>query len=292
MKIPAPLKPGDMLGVCAPSSNFDIEAFKKGVHVLKKMDFEVKVPGDIFKKKRYLAGEDKVRAKNINCLFSDPKIDGIICARGGFGAMRILEHLDWDIIQQNPKPFIGFSDITAVLLSILGETGYPVIHGPNLVSLATEEKQTVESFYRTLLGSVDKIHVTNKQVLRPGKCTGILKGGNIATISHLLGTRFQPDFANTILFLEDIGEPAYKIDRMLTQMKMADLFQGIKGVVIGFLENCDTDEYMEEILFETFEEYNVPILKGLDSGHGRVNLSLSMGREVEMDTKSGSIFWD
>ncbi|MCD4722878.1 MAG: LD-carboxypeptidase [Desulfobacula sp.] len=292
MKRLFPLKSGDTLGVCAPSARFDIEKLNLGIQILENLGFKVKVPKEIFKKKRYLAGDDMLRASVINNLFLDPDIDGIICARGGFGAMRILDHLNWKRIKQNPKPFIGFSDSTAILLSIISETGTPVIHGPTVVSFATAQKETIDSFYKILMGSFDKIEITNGQIIKPGECTGVLKGGNISTISHLLGTRFQPDFKDSILFLEDIGEPAYKIDRMLTQMKMAGLFKGIQGVITGVFKDCDNDEYIEEILSEIFDPYNVPILSGLDSGHGKVNLPLYMGIDIEMDTKKiAKIHW-
>ncbi|MBW2655360.1 MAG: LD-carboxypeptidase [Deltaproteobacteria bacterium] len=285
------LKPGAILGVCAPSARFDTEKLNKGIHVLKSLGFKVKIPEEIFEKKRYLAGDDVLRANVINHLFLDPEIDGIICARGGFGAMRVLNHLNWKTIKQNPKPFVGFSDNTAILLSIMGKTGNPVIHGPNVVSFTSAPQKTIDSFYRTLMGSFDTLKVTNGKIIKSGKCTGVLKGGNLATISHLLGTKFQPDFKNSILFLEDIGEPAYKIDRMLTQMKMAGLFDGIQGVVTGEFKDCDNDKYVEEILSEIFEEYNIPVFSGLGAGHGKVNLSLSMGTDIEMDTISASIYW-
>lgn len=292
MKRFTPLKSGSKLGVCAPSARFDTEKLNSGIEIIEALGFKVNIPDDIFKKKRYLAGDDLMRAQIINHFFQDPDIDGIICARGGFGAMRILDHLNFQTIKENPKPFIGFSDSTAILLSIMGETGNPVIHGPNVVSFSTAAEKTIDSFYKTLTGFLDTIYVTDGQVLHPGKCQGILKGGNIATISHLLGTKFQPGFEKTILFLEDIGEPAYKIDRMLSQMKMAGMFKGIKGLITGSFENCENHEYIEEILVELFEEYNIPILSGLSSGHGAVNLSLFMGMNIQMDTRSLSIIWD
>lgn len=291
MKRPAPLTPGNVLGVCAPSARFDTDKFNLGIQVLEKLGFKIKVPKEIFKKKRYLAGDDILRADVINNLFSDPDIDGIICARGGFGAIRILDHLNWNIIKQNPKPFIGFSDNTAILLAIIGATGNSVIHGPDVVSLARARKETIDAFYKILMGSFNQIDITNGLIIKSGECSGVLKGGNMATISHLLGTKFQPDFKDCVLFLEDIGEPAYKIDRMLTQMKMAGLFAEIRGVITGSFENCDNDEYIKEILSETFEEYNVPILSGLDAGHGEVNLSLCMGTRIKMNTESARIHW-
>ncbi len=209
--------------------------------------------------------------------------------------MRLLDYLDWEILKNNPKLLIGFSDISSLLLSILDKTMNIVIHGPTIVSLASAQNKTIKSFDNTIQGRVDEILVDNVKALISGKCTGIFKGGNISTISHLLGTKFQPDFKNCILFLEDIGEPAYKIDRMLSQMKMAGMFKQLSGVVTGSFEKCDNDEYIHEILFEIFKEYNIPVITGMDAGHGKINLSLPMGRNAEinivMDTKILKINW-
>ena len=286
------LKTGDTIGVCAPSARFDLQKFNAGVKVLEGLGYQVKIPEEIFKKKRYLAGDDILRADVVNRLFSDPGTDGIICARGGFGAMRLLNYLDWDLIKKNPKLLIGFSDITAILLSIMDKTDKPVIHGPTVVSIAGASHETLESFQRTIQGRFDEIEIANGKALKSGKTRGVLKGGNISTISHLLGTRFQPGFKDTVLFLEDIGEPAYKIDRMLSQMKMAGIFNGIAGVITGAFEKCDHGEYIEEILLEIFEDYNIPVITGLDASHGDINLSLPMGMTIEVDTKTLTINWN
>jgi muramoyltetrapeptide carboxypeptidase len=285
------LKPGDTLGVCAPSGSFDMEKFNQGIEVLTTLGFQVKIPREIFQRKRYLAGDDMERAKVVNRLFSDLGIQGILCARGGYGALRILNHLDWDLIRKNPKPFMGYSDITAILTAILSETGMPVFHGPHVVSLATADAKTLASFVDALSGSSKTIEIPDGKAIREGIGMGILKGGNLATLCHLLGTRFQPDFAEAVFFFEDIGEPAYKIDRMLTQMKLAGLFDKIHGVITGSFENCDNGEYIEEIVGECFHEYQVPVLFGLDAGHGKTNLSLSFGRMIKMDTMARKIQW-
>lgn len=279
------------MGVCAPSGSFDLEKFNRGVEVLKDLGFQVTIPREIFERKRYLAGDDMERAKIVNRLFSDPGIQGILCARGGYGALRILNHLDWDLIRKNPKPFMGYSDITAILTAILSETGMPVFHGPHVVSLATADAKTLASFVDALSGPAKTIEIHDGKAIREGVGMGILKGGNLATLCHLLGTRFQPDFAGAVLFLEDIGEPAYKIDRMLTQMKLAGIFDKIHGVITGSFENCDNEEYIEEIVGECFHEYQVPVLFGLDAGHGKTNLSLSFGRMIKMDAMALKIQW-
>ncbi len=292
MKTLAFLKPGDTIGVCAPSAQFDIQKLDAGIIELKELGFKVKVPEGIFQKKRYLAGPDSLRAAVLNQLFSDPQINAIICARGGFGAMRMLEYVDWDIIKKYPKPLIGFSDATALLLSIMERSDVPVVHGPNLTCLSTASKQTVDSFYQTLIGSAGKISIEDAQVIFPGKCSGVLKGGNMATISHLVGTQFVPDFKQSIVFFEETKEPAYKIDRMLTQMKMSGLFKGINGVITGSFNDCANENYITQILFETFEEYDIPVLRGLNAGHGSTNLSLPMGLLVEMDTQFLTLLWN
>ncbi len=276
------LKPGDTIGICAPSARFDLQKFNDGVQVIKDLGYRVTIPKEIFEKKRYLAGDDILRANVINQLFSDPEIDGIICARGGFGAMKLLNYLNWELIKKKPKIFIGFSDISSLLLSIVDKTGNIVIHGPTIVSLADAHEKTLEAFQNTIQGRLGEIEIQNGKIFKSGQCTGVLKGGNISTISHLLGTQFQPDFHNTILFLEDIGEPAYKIDRMLSQMKMAGMFKTIAGVITGSFEKCDNVDYIVEILLEIFQEYNIPVITGLNAGHGNVNLALPMGMDIKI----------
>jgi muramoyltetrapeptide carboxypeptidase len=268
-----------------------MEKFNRGIAVLQSLGFQARIPREIFKQKRYLAGDDMERAAIVNLLFSDPDIKGILCARGGYGALRILNHLDWDLIRKNPKPFMGYSDITAILTAILSKTGVPVLHGPHVVSLAAADAKTLASFADALSGPAKTIEIPDGKAIRGGVGVGMLTGGNLATLCHLLGTRFQPDFSGAVLFFEDIGEPAYKIDRMLTQMKLAGVFNKIRGVVTGSFENCDNGEYIEEIVGECFDEYHVPILSGLDAGHGKTNLSLSFGRRIKMDTMAMKIEW-
>ncbi|MCK5313207.1 MAG: LD-carboxypeptidase, partial [Desulfobacteraceae bacterium] len=222
-------------------------------------------------------------------------VKGIMCARGGFGAIRILDLLDWKIIQNNPKLFIGFSDITALLVTLVKLPLMKVIHGPNIISLAKAEQKTKDSLYELLtIGStsVSELSVDTPVIINKGSSKGKLAGGNLATLNHLVGTIYQPEFKDCILFIEDTGEAPYKIDRMLTQMKMAGCFKGIKGVVAGSFNDCENLEMVQEIIKEIFEEYNVPILAGLESGHGRINLSLPLGVDVKLTTDKPGVEWD
>jgi len=286
-----PLKKGDTIGVAAPSARFVDEKLQQGIACLEELGFKVHVPRGIYGEKRYLAGEDRSRADIVNQMFKDPIIKGIIAARGGFGAMRILDYLDWELIADHPKLFVGFSDNTALLTALGQRAGIGSLHGPNAVSLAKADPLTISSFYDAITGNLNEIAVSRGICLKPGQGRGGLAGGNMATLTHLIGTRYQPDFDGAVLFLEDVGEPAYKIDRMLSQMKMANLFQNLAGVITGSFENCANQEYIPDIVAEIFDEYNVPVLMGLASGHGPLNLSLAMGTDVILDASKAILKW-
>ncbi|MDD9305150.1 MAG: LD-carboxypeptidase [Desulfobacter sp.] len=286
------LKPGDTIGVAAPSARFDPDLFKKGVDCLESMGFSVRIPPAIFDEHRYLAGTDSVRARVVNELFEDPEIRGIICVRGGFGAMRILAGLDWDRIRKNPSLFVGFSDASALISGLISKAGMTAVHGPNLVSLARAGKETLNGFFRAVTGQLNQIKVDNGRCIFPGQVVAPLVGGNLATLVHMIGTGFEPKFDHGILFIEDVGEPAYKIDRMLSQMKMAGCFDHIKGVVTGSFEDCANSDYIPEIITEIFDEFGVPVLMGFEAGHGKINLSLPMGEPVLLDTQKRSLGWE
>ena len=284
-----PLKKGDTIGVAAPSARFDEKRLNLGIECLKTLGFKVHVPPAIFGEKRYLAGEDVARAAVVNELFADTDIKGIIAVRGGFGAMRMLAHLDWEMIRENPKLVIGFSDATALLTAVIQQTKFPVVHGPTLTSLVDADPRTLSSFYQAITEIPGELEIDQGVCLVPGRAQGKLVGGNLATLTHLVGTEFQPDFKGRILFLEDVGEPAYKIDRMLSQMRLAGLFHGVKGVITGSFENCENSEYIPQILSEIF--VGIPLIMGLAAGHGKINLSLIMGLTVLLDTSRGMLKW-
>jgi len=203
--------------------------------------------------------------------------------------MKMLDYLDWEMIKNNPKLVIGFSDATALLAAVIQQTQFAGVHGPNLVSLAHADPITVSSFYRAVTALPGDISLAHGVCLTPGNASGRLVGGNLSTITHLIGTPFQPDFKGGVLFLEDVGEPAYKIDRMLSQMKMSGLLQDIQGVITGSFENCENQEYIPEILLEIFD--GIPLLMGLAAGHGDINLSLAMGLEVVLDAPGARLKW-
>jgi muramoyltetrapeptide carboxypeptidase len=284
IQLPSRLKPGDKIGIAAPAGPFDRETFFRGIHIFEEKGFEVFFPDGLLEATGYLAGSDDHRAQLVNQLFADNSVDAIICARGGYGSLRILPLLDYDLIAKNPKVFIGFSDITALLTVLFARCGLVTFHGPVVTSLADAHELTVSSLFQTITSDGKlEIEVPNGITIRPGTGSGILAGGNLATLCHLVGTPFAPDFTNKILFLEDRAEAPYKIDRMLMQMKHADCFEGIAGIVLGSFEECGPVEDVLSIIKDVLGDFQVPILAGLTAGHGQLNFTLPMGVEATLD---------
>ncbi len=281
-----PLFPGDVIGIAAPAGAFDEQRFQTGVKVLEKMGFKVIIPESVFAKKRYLAGADEDRAKVLNQLFADPSIQGIMCARGGFGSMRLLPFVDFDTISHNPKVFAGFSDISALLNVIFEKTGLITFHAPVVTSLADADSNTTAALAAALTGQNIRLQPAAPVTITGGQAEGPVQGGNLTALCQLAGTPFQPDFNDSLLFLEDTNEAPYRIDRMLTQMRQAGCLDNVTGVLLGRFDQCGNIETVYEIVKEHFAD-NLPILAGLDAGHAGVNLTLPLGMTATMDADAG-----
>ena len=284
IRLPVRLKPGAKIGIAAPAGPFDSQTFLRGTRILEAKGFEVYVPQGLLEANGYLAGSDEHRAEFVNQLFADKSIDAIVCARGGYGSLRILHLLDYDAVAKNPKIFIGFSDITALLTVLYDRCGLVTFHGPVLTSLADADEITKVSLFQTVSSDTKlEIEVSDGITLSPGAGSGIFCGGNLNTLCHLVGTPFAPSFADKILFLEDRAEAPYRIDRMLIQMKLAGCFKGLAGIVLGSFEDCGPADEIFKIINEIFSDYHVPILAGMNAGHGNPNLTLPMGIEATLD---------
>ncbi len=284
IRVPARIKPGDTIGIVAPAGPFDRQTFLRGVHTIEDMGFEIFIPPGLFEKNRYLAGSDNHRVQLVNQLFADTSVDAIICARGGYGSMRILSLLDYDAIQSNPKVFIGFSDITTLLSVLFSRCNLVTFHGPVITSLADASEETKLSLFSNLTSDNNQeIFLSGGKTIIPGVASGEVCGGNLTMLCHLVGTPFAPDFENKILFLEDRGEAPYRIDRMLVHMALAGCFRGLSGIILGTFEECGPIEDVIKIIAEVFEKYSIPILAGLDAGHGRHNLTIPLGIEATLD---------
>ncbi len=197
--------------------------------------------------------------------------------------MRILPLLDLDTIRRHPKPFIGFSDISALLWIFYRHCGLATFHAPMLASLADGDSSSRDALLLALC-SRSSIQLKGTAVLKEGAAVGPVVGGNLSTLSHLLGTPFAPRFSGGILMLEDTHEPTYKIDRMLSQMKLSGCFDDVSGLVLGAFTDCGPMEEIFEVVVEVFEGWDIPIMAGIDVGHGSVNLTAPMGMDALLDT--------
>jgi muramoyltetrapeptide carboxypeptidase len=257
------------------------------------MGYEIKVPKNIQQADGFLSGTDLHRASLINDLFSDSSVKGIICARGGYGSMRILDRIDYEIIRKHPKVFVGFSDITALLVTLYKRCDLVTFHGPVVTSLEEADQETVLSLSHAVADDHPvRIKAGHANVIRPGQCSGVVLGGNLATLCHLLGTPFAPDFRGSILFLEDTNEAPYRIDRMLFQMQMAGCFDGVKGIALGIYSHCGKRAEIIEVVDRMFRRKDFPVLAGFDIGHGQPNLTLPIGIRATLDTDSHILAYD
>ncbi len=293
LRKPRRLRPGAAIGIAAPASPFDRESFERGVQALRGMGFETVIPEGISATQGYLAGPDEHRAVWLQRLFDDARIDAIMCARGGYGSLRILPLLDYERIAAHPKVFIGFSDVTALLAAITGRCGFAAFHGPVVTSLAGASESTLTALLAAVASDAPLILSAPTAVtVQPGAAAGAVCGGNLTTLCHLLGTPFQPSFRNRILFLEDRGEAAYRIDRMLTQLKLAGCLEGLRGLVLGAFTDCGSLQEILGIVSECLADTALPILAGMEAGHTEPNLTLPLGVKALLDADRRSLSFE
>ena len=287
---PQALRPGDTIGIAAPASPFDREAFERGVEVLESMGYQVKIPENLFSHQGYLAGTDSERASQLTKLFIDESVRAIFCARGGFGSMKLLPLLDFEAICGQPKILLAFSDITALLVAIYNRCGIVTFHGPLVTSLKRDSEETCSALIDAVGSSRPIALKAGKAVaLKPGQASGPLVGGNLTTLCHLIGTPYEPCFDRHILFLEDRGEAPYRIDRMLSQLRIGGRLDGVAGVVLGSFKDCGPLEDLYPIVKEAFRHLDIPILAGFAFGHGTTNVTVPIGVEAILDTEDSSL---
>ena len=305
---PKRLREGDTVGLVLPASNemqADEIAFAR--EQLEALEFKVVVGRHAYDRHGYFAGTDRDRADDINRMFADPDIDGIFCYTGGWGSPRILAYLDYDVIARNPKALIGFSDVTALLNAIYQRTGLITFHGP--VATSTFTKYSVDNFKAVVMDDeapgvleapekrpnelVDRVNRIVR--LAPGRASGRLVGGNLTLVAALMGTPYEIDTTGAILFLEDVREEVYRIDRMLTQLALGGKFERAAGVVFGRCTECmarPSGFSLEDILRDRFAGMKVPVISGLSFGHIENKLTLPVGVMATVDGTAGTLSLD
>lgn len=293
LRKPRRLGPGAVIGIAAPASPFDRETFDRGVRVLHEMGFATVIPEEIMAADRYLAGPDAQRAALLQRLFEDDRIEAVICARGGYGCLRVLPLLDYERIAAHPKVFVGFSDVTALLAAITRRCGFAAFHGPVVTSLADGVESTRESLLAAIsTDTTAMLRPAGAVTVRPGRARGVVAGGNLTTLCHLIGTPFQPSFRGRIVFMEDRGEAPYRIDRMLTQLKLAGCLEGVRGLALGSFTDCGSYEEVLGVFGERFADADIPILAGLPVGHAEPNLTLPLGIRAVLDADGQTLSFD
>ncbi len=287
MIVPKSLVKGDIVSVIAPASAFDEDSFYRGKAELEGSGFKVSYRADIFNREGYLAGSDVRRSNELHEAFSDERAKAIICARGGYGSMRLLPTLKCDIFAE--KIFVGCSDITALLNVFVERFGLICFHGPMLAGEygISDDKKAFSDLLDMLTGNRTypfSYHSPNITRISNGTATGKLLGGCLSLLVSLLGTPWDFDYSNAILFIEDISEAAYSIDRMLTQLLLSGKLQHVRGIVFGEMTNCTSpDRPMKQIIKDILSPLKIPILYGFASGHSNASFTLPLGAEVFLD---------
>lgn len=293
------LRQGDTVAVVSPSGPADAALLRSGVERLEGLGLKV-VPGEHVLGRQelpYLGGPDAARAADLEAAWCDPAVRAVFCARGGYGAARLLGLLDWERMRAaGPKVLVGSSDITALHQAFAVELGVPTLHGPmpacSIVAAGPEPEPATWEHLRAALSGTPLPPVRGELVLAPGRAEGVLAGGNLSLLASLCGTRHQPSFADRIALLEDIGEEPYRIDRMLTQLLQAGVFEGVRGIALGSWVDCG-EPY--PVLRDRLLPLGVPILAGLPVGHGSPQMSVWLGAPGAIDTESCSLtgpFWN
>lgn len=300
--LPPKIGPGARIGMIAPASYAGEIRTREAISNLESLGLEVVEGKYLWKENGFIAGTDGERVEDIHTMFRRKDIDGIWCVRGGYGTTRILEMLDYDLIRSHPKVFVGYSDITALHMAFYTQAGLVSFHGPVVASDYTE--YTTASVKNALFGSDYNYSIEpvvepgageeSFEVVHSGVAAGTILGGNLSLLSALCGTDFLPDLSGKIVYIEDIGEASYRIDRMLVQMIQAANLKNAAGLIFGNFTRCgpeegSSDQTVSEVLYDHFGSLNIPVVKGYSIGHISNQATVAVGMQAEMDADSGVI---
>jgi muramoyltetrapeptide carboxypeptidase len=294
---PSALKPGDTIAIISPAAPSTESDFEKGLALLKKAGYNVKLMPSAKKSHRFLAGMDTERLADLHAAFSDSSVKAILCARGGYGCLRLLDELDFELVRQNPKIFIGFSDVTSLLNPFYERLGLVGFYGPMLTSnLANDEPDSQKELFELVGGQLQFPYVVPNHdqyhSIHAGLAEGPLMGGNLSLLTALCGTPYQPKASGHILFIEDWKEKRYSLDRQFQQLKLAGFFKGIKGLILADFSEIEEDvQPLPEFLAQIVQDLglNVPAGYGFSVGHGEQTGTLPFGISARFDGNTGEL---
>jgi muramoyltetrapeptide carboxypeptidase len=291
------LQPGATIGVLSPASPVEPERLERGMDALRARGYRVIAAPHVLDARHHLAGDDADRAADFNALWADAEIDALWCSRGGYGTMRLLEHLDWDLVAARPKPFLGYSDVTALQLALFARTGLVTFSAPMVGSLHGFARPdgmlpaTEADLWRWLRPEAGPMPLVNPGraplvALRPGRAAGRLLGGNLTLVTALVGTPWLPALDGAILAIEDVGEKPYTVDRMLTHLALAGVLDRLAAIVLGDFSRCWPEgrgPALEELVLGIVGARPVAVIGGLLHGHIDARVTLPLGAWVELD---------
>ncbi len=305
---PAGLAPGDTIMIVAPAGVLTEPRVLLAAKRMRERGYKVRLPEDLRRQHGYLAGTDQQRADELMRAFTDPEVGAVFPATGGYGTMRVLNLLDWDQVCANPKIVIGFSDITALHLAIAVKCNWITFHSPNpewgLGSEAGWNKFSEDCFWTMLEEDPRRLDrpylyvqpdgLGPRRPLAPGRAEGRLIGGNLSVLAALVGTPYQPTTEGRVLFLEDVNEAPYRVDRMLCQLKLAGLFDRPAAVLLGQFKGCeakgdDPGLSLAEVFDDYFADAPYPVVANFPAGHVELNATLPLGRRFAIDGQTGKV---
>ena len=297
--MPPRLKRGDTIGLLCPAGPVrDVQLVQAGIRLLNDLGFAVKIQGSAKPKEGYLAESDARRADNLHALWSDEEVKAVLAIRGGYGCLRLIDRLDFELFRRHPKFLIGFSDVTVLLNGLLQQAGLVTLHGPVATSLARSDEQSIASFFSLLTGDFSQtIKPKGLEILRSGGTgRGRLIGGNLTTLVHLLGTPWDRNWDDCILLLEDTNEAMYRLDRMLTQLALAGRLERLAGLLLGTFDSAGSSSLttlrLQEGVWARVMELvgpGFPVWAHFPVGHQERNLTLPIGMEAVMESGTGTL---
>lgn len=281
---PPLLEKGDTFGLIAPSGPWQEDEFRQGISILESQGFRVKIPDPLPAGKGYLAGSDRQRFQTFDQIWQDPEVKAVMPVRGGYGALRLLDLLDYQSIRANPKTIVGFSDVSALLQAIYKHCHLLTFHGPMLTTLSKCDATSLNFLFEQLTGRAQpRIRPDRMKILKKGESSGIIVGGNLTTLAHLTATSYEVSWQGKIVFLEDVGESPYRIDRLFSHLYMAGRLKGVAGLILGEFSDCGNQEEIWDRVLELFQGENFPIWADFPVGHGPRNLTLPIGVRARMN---------
>ena len=286
------LERGDTIGVISTSSPVGYEELKAGVNFFKNLGFNTRIGRNVYSRSGSLSGKDNERISDLQEFFNDKSVRAIFCSRGGYGSIRLLDRIDYDLIKDNPKIFVGYSDVTALELAFFSKTGMVSFYGPMLSCEFNGETDisSLDKLLPVLLSEKEnyKIHFTDEDVVNKGSASGILIGGCLSIFCSLLGGPYLPDLNGALLFLEDANEKPYRIDRLLSQVKMAGVFDKINGILFGQFSHCEPQEdnspTVDDVISDICSGLTIPVAKNLPFGHIKDKITLPLGINATLNT--------